>query len=308
MIPVPGTGPKWRAPSGIMAGMGSRPLALPRAAGLLLGLLLATGIARATGADEAPSFSVVTLNLWHDKGDWPKRQAMITAALRRLQPDVIALQEVLQDTHLPNQAVTLAAALGYRHVFVSVDPPDAPRRYGNAVLTRHALVAEGWKALRPFDDYRTVAHVRIGIGARELDVYATHLHFTEGGRAIRREQVGDLLDYVRDTTRGAASIIVGDFNAPADAPEFDVLRADYRDAYDLTHPQAAQDAPAHSTLNPAYLPALRVDHVLFDRRTLSVAGARRLLDAPDADGTWASDHFGVLATLRFEGPAAPATR
>ena len=279
------------------------------AAGLLLGLVLAVaGAARPASAADATEFSVVTLNLWHDKGDWPKRQALITATLRRLQPDVIALQEVLQDTGLPNQAATLATALGYRHVFVSVDRADSPRRYGNAVLTRHALVAEGWKALRPLDDFRTVAHVRIALGARELDVYATHLHFTNDGGAIRREQIGDLLDYVRNTSHAPASIIVGDFNAPADAPEFASLRAGYRDAYDLRHPQAAQDAPAHSTLNPAYLPPLRVDHVMFDPHALSVVSARRILDAPDAGGIWASDHFGVLAMLRFDGERTPAAR
>ena len=276
------------------------------AAASLAGLLIAAGAtARSAHVDTAAVFSVVTLNLWHDKGDWPKRQALITATLQRLRPDVIALQEVLQDDGLPNQAGTLAAALGYRHVFVSVDAADAPRRYGNAVLTRHAIVAEGSKALRPLDDFRTVAHVRIIIGRRELDVYATHLHHTDGGGVIRREQIGDVLDHFRDTTRGAPSIVVGDFNAPFDAPEFAGLRGRFSDAYDLRHPRAAQDDPRHSTLNPVYLPPLRVDHVLFDPRALSVVAAQRFLDEPDAAGIWASDHFGVLATLRFDDAATP---
>lgn len=247
------------------------------------------------------TISVVSLNLWHDKADWPKRQALIVKTLHALQPDVIALQEVLQHEHLRNQALTLAATLGYRAFFVSVDAPGATRRYGNAILTRHAVLSEDWKALPPVDDYRTVAHVRIAIGAHTLDVYATHLYYQPEGGAIRAVQINDLLAYMRATTAGGPSIVVGDFNAPADSPEFEPLRARYLDAYDTLHNGATQDAPAHSTLNLAFHPPLRIDHVLFDADTLGAVEARRLFDMQDADGTWASDHFGVLATLRFAG-------
>jgi hypothetical protein len=85
---------------------------------------------RDAGPTAAPAMDVVTLNLWHDRSDWPRRQALIVDELRRLQPDVILLQEVLQDEGLPNQAGTLAERLGYAWHFVSVDPPDRARRYG----------------------------------------------------------------------------------------------------------------------------------------------------------------------------------
>lgn len=266
---------------------------------VLIGALFHRPLAAATEEDR---FTVVTFNLWHDKGNWPKRRTLIVRELQRLQPDVIALQEVLQDDGLPNQAATLATALDYRHVFVSVDAPTATRRYGNALLTRHPIVAQGSKALKPLDDFRNLAYIRIMLGSSPLDIYATHLHFTGAGGAIRREQIADLLGYVRATNHGVPSIVVGDFNAPVDATEFTELRATYHDAYDGLHAQAPQDAPAHSTLNPSYLPPLRVDHVLFDPATLTVVSARRILDVPDADGTWASDHFGVFATLRFTAP------
>lgn len=246
-----------------------------------------------------PSITVVTLNLWHDKADWPTRRAAILAGLRRLHPDVIALQEVLQHESLPNQAEALARDLGYRVAFASVDPPAAPRRYGNAILTRHPILAEGWRKLRPWDDWRIAVHVRIAIDRRALDVYATHLHHTTEGGAIRARQAADLIAFVDATAHGDATMLLGDFNATYEAPEFDGLRARWHDAYDRMHPDAAQDAAAHSTLNPALLPPLRVDHVLFDPRHMRVVSARRLFDAPLADGGWASDHFGVLAVLRW---------
>jgi endonuclease/exonuclease/phosphatase family metal-dependent hydrolase len=78
--------------------------------------------------DNAPVLSLVTLNLWNDKGDWPKRERQIVASLRDLHPDVVALQEVLQHPGLPNQAQSIAEALGYRYVFSSVDAADEPQR------------------------------------------------------------------------------------------------------------------------------------------------------------------------------------
>ena len=56
--------------------------------------------------EDSGMLTLVTLNLWHDKGDWPKRERLIVAALRDLHPDVITLQEVFQHEGLPNQAKT----------------------------------------------------------------------------------------------------------------------------------------------------------------------------------------------------------
>ena len=251
--------------------------------------------ARAANAD----FTVVTLNLWHDKADWPKRQALIVKTLRELHPDVIALQEVLQHEGLPNQARTLASALGYHAYFSTVDAPGAPKRYGNAVLTRHRVIDEEWKALLPLDDYRTVAHLRIAIGKRTLDVYATHLNFADDGAAVRREQAADLLAYERAHAPADGTLVLGDFNAPADAPELAALAGEFRDAYDTRHPDAAQNAPEHSTLNLVYYAPLRIDHVMFDPRRFEVLDARRLFDRADANGTWASDHYGIWTRLRW---------
>lgn len=274
------------------------------AAALLLAGIAASSQALATEhtarvETRATTVTVLSFNLWHDKGDWPKRRAMILAEIERLKPDVIALQEVLQRDGLRNQAEDLAAALGYRVQFVSVDPPGAARRYGNALLTRKRPETREMRKLEPLDDYRTAAHARLRPGPprTRIDVYATHLHNDQAGGAIRATQVSSLLNFIDTTAQGSYVIVAGDFNSDADSPELQALAARYRDAYGNAHPDASRNVTAHTTLNPAYLPAQRIDHVFYDPIGFELVEARVVLKQ-SRDGVWPSDHFGLLVKLR----------
>ncbi|QQP97673.1 endonuclease/exonuclease/phosphatase family protein [Lysobacter enzymogenes] len=242
---------------------------------------------------------VLTLNLWHDKGDWPKRRALIVEEIQRLRPDLIALQEVLQRPGLRNQAEDLGEALGYEANFVSVDPADAPRRYGNAILLARAGKQTQERKLEPLNDYRTAAHALAlaDAGFAGVDFYATHLHNERDGGAVRRRQIDSLLDFVDATAGSGYTVVAGDFNTEADAPELAALRARYADAFASAHPQSAADPQRASTLNPAYLPAQRIDHVFYDPKRFAVAEARIVLDH-SRDGVWPSDHFGLFVRLR----------
>ena len=264
-------------------------------------LLLLLG---AAGARPSPppaaaggEFTAATLNIWHDQRDWPARRAVVLDTLRVLAPDVLFLQEVLEKEGLPNQARQLADSLGWACVFASVDPPGAAKRYGNAILTRHRILAWAEVNLAPLDDYRVAAHARLDIQGRVLDAYVTHLHHTDAGGGIRAEQVRGLLAFV-DSTRGDGAVVVGgDFNAEPAAPELAPLRARFGDGYGAIH--AGAEAAPVTTLNPAVGHApRRIDHLFFEPRRLRPVAAAIFLDAPTPAGVWASDHFGVWA--RFQ--------
>ena len=64
---------------------------LPGATGPLFGLglgLLLCGFQTPASAQAPDTLTVVTLNLWHDSHDWPRRLNVIVAEMRRLRPDV----------------------------------------------------------------------------------------------------------------------------------------------------------------------------------------------------------------------------
>ena len=67
--------------------------------GALAGTPLAvamTSCATLTGGD-GRELRLVCFNIWHNQGDWAARLPLLVDAIRAADPDVIALQEVLED-------------------------------------------------------------------------------------------------------------------------------------------------------------------------------------------------------------------
>ena len=248
-------------------------------------------------SDAASTLSLATLNIWHDQGNWSARLPLIVEALRAQNADVIALEEVLQDAAvgLPNQARTIAEALGYQWIFHSVDDEAKPRRYGNAVLTRLPIVTSDWKKLEPLDDYRTAIRVRITKGGTAIDVVVTHLAWQDDAGAVRARQISDLLDWLPDD--GTPVVVMGDFNATQEDSGHAVL----------TGPDYFSALPRHAavtTLNPARgHPDRVIDHIFARADAFTPVSARVFATQPIA-GEYASDHFGVSAIVRPRPPLA----
>lgn len=235
----------------------------------------------------------LTFNIWHDAGNWPARQPLLVNALREANADVIALQEVLEDArkNLPNQADTLARALGgYSVHFTSTTPEGEPRRYGNAILSRLPVLEEASKKLEPLNDHRTAVRVRVNAAGQPIDVVNTHLAWKADQGPVRAVQVADLMSWLPQD--GVPLVLMGDFNAELtdsglgllNEPRFEVGRL---------------PASVSTTLNTAKGHAARViDHIFFERRRFTVADARRIGDQSQ-NGEYPSDHFGVAATLHL---------
>lgn len=260
-------------------------------AGLAAAPLAACASTTAVAGNTRPELNLVTFNIWHNQGDWAARLPLLVAAIRAGDPDVIGLQEVLEDAAvgLPNQAQTLADALGgYSVHFVSTDPEGAPRRYGNAMLSRLPVIEVDSRKLEPLDDYRTALRVRVALGGQSVDIVNTHLAWQADAAAVRARQIADMVSMLpRD---GTPLIIMGDFNA---VQEDAGLAA-------LTGPRFFSALPrgtADTTLNPARgHPARVIDHIFAETARFAPVSASVIGSGP-VNGEYPSDHFGVAATV-----------
>lgn len=233
----------------------------------------------------------VTFNIWHDAGNWPLRLKLLTDVLRAADADVIALQEVLQDSkkNLPNQAETIAAALGgYTAHFMSTSPEGAANRYGNAILTRLPVSSVDTIKLEPLDDYRTAIRVRVDAHGRPVDVVNTHLAWQPDAGPARARQIRGLLDWLPDDD--VPVVLMGDFNAPLDETPLAQIAVRGLDP-------ALKPGSTDTTLvvSRGHQPRV-IDHIFADPRVFDVTDARRIGDVA-VNGEYPSDHFGVAATL-----------
>lgn len=262
---------------------------------LIAALAAVPAAACATLPGTSRPLRLACFNIWHDRDDWPARLPLVVETLRAADADVIGLQEVLQDaaTGLPNQARTIAAALGGHAVrFMSTDAEAAPRRYGNAILSRLPVLETDTKKLEPLDDFRTALRVRVDVGGRPVDVVNTHFHHTAEGAAVRARQAADLLSWIGDGP--TPLIVMGDFNAPLEDAGLAGLAASPRFVSAL--PPGA--APTTLNTHEGHPPRV-IDHVFVERDAFDVVSAR-VTGTRDVDGVWPSDHYAVEAVVRMK--------
>lgn len=149
----------------------------------------------------------------------------IAEAIRRLDPDIVALQEVHRGTwqvRFNDQFAELEARTGLKGYFA----PSYVRwggAYGNAILTRGELVRTEVHPLPCVGEPRALLEATIRIDGATVNVFATHL--TSWGRLnseIRDEQLQCLARVIR--TSRFPYILAGDLNTGPDSPEMEAFR------------------------------------------------------------------------------------
>lgn len=268
---------------------------------------------------------VLSLNVWNDSGPWDRRRELIRSWVRRLEPDVIGLQEILRSPSW-NQAVDLLDGFGYRIDYARANEfwkPSAPD-FGNAVASRWPIVDREETTLPDNGDGETRCALSVTLDAPfgPLCFTCTHLNWKFHHGFVRERQVVALMDFVlkRRPRDGFPPVVVGDFNAEPDSAEIRYVtgkqsmggRSVYmNDSWRVAG--SGGDGTTWSNRNPyarlAQEPDRRIDYIFggFPRAdgTGKIERCRVVCDADD-DGVWPSDHFGVYAELRATPrPAVP---
>lgn len=238
------------------------------------------GTAAAVAAGQ--TLRVMTFNIRHgatDGGDVDL--AGVAAVIRRSGADVVALQEVDRfqgRSGLADQARWLAGELGMEYVF-----GPAMRRglgqYGNALLSRHPVVAWRNVPLPAELEPRSAIVARLAVPAGEVTVVATHLGLSQRDRAAQAAAVVEAV-------RGEADplILLGDWDAEPDAPELAPLRERFRSAL-----VEAGLGPAPTFRGGSPEPWAAIDHIFVSQGAF-VIGAQ-VMPQP------VSDHLPVLADV-----------
>lgn len=149
----------------------------------------------------------------------------IADAIRRLQPDIVALQEVHRKTwqaRFRDQLAELESRTGLNGYFAP-SYVQGGGGYGNAILTRGQIVQAEAHPLPCIGEPRTLLEATIRIDGATISFYATHL--TTWGRLnskIRAEQLRCLARQVRASRY--PYILAGDFNTSPRSPEMEAFR------------------------------------------------------------------------------------
>jgi endonuclease/exonuclease/phosphatase family metal-dependent hydrolase len=148
----------------------------------------------------------------------------IAEAIRRLHPDIVALQEVHRGTwqvRFRDQFAEIEKRTGLHGTFA----PSYVKwggAYGNAILTRGELVETEVHPLPCVGEPRALLEATIRIDGATISVFATHL--TSWGRlnsAIREEQLQCLAREVHSSRY--PYILAGDLNTGPDSPEMETF-------------------------------------------------------------------------------------
>ena len=255
---------------------------------------------------------VGTLNIWNRMGPWDERLAALRAGIAAEDVDILALQEVVC-TEGFEQAAILAAGTAYQ--LVQGRHLEARMPMGNAILSRFPILRHELLELPTGDtlERRTLLHAVLDAPFGQVPVFVTHLNWRLSEGHVREIQIRFVTDAIArlcppDTT--FPPILMGDLNAEPDSDEMRFLRG-------LTSLRGRSvyfsDAWAHAGQGPGitfarrnpfaamnHEPDRRIDYILVrgpdDRGRGLPTEAHVSFDAPH-EGCFASDHFGVVATI-----------
>ncbi|MFQ5556598.1 MAG: endonuclease/exonuclease/phosphatase family protein [Acidimicrobiales bacterium] len=258
---------------------------------------------------------VMSWNLWWRFGPWQERQAAIIETLRRVDADVIALQEVWDDGRT-GQADLLADALGF-HAAFDARMSFGDVRMGNAVLCRWPITGTTSRAYSTEGDTqedRLVLRADIDGPRGPLQVFSTHLNWRLDHSRPRQAQVRQLCEFVADSRpRSFPAIVCGDFNADPLSDEIEMMtgraavpvdRLVFLDSWETggDGTTGATWSKANPYAEQLLEPDRRIDYVFTGWPRAGGAGSavrcRVAADEP-IDGVWPSDHFAVTADLRY---------
>ncbi|MBW2534412.1 MAG: endonuclease/exonuclease/phosphatase family protein [Deltaproteobacteria bacterium] len=258
------------------------------------------------GSTSAPtSLRIMTLNLsngYVNGSDLDHRTQMVIDAVHDLQPDAIALQEVVQSSGIPNRAAVISQATGYQWEWERSYGIPFLYDEGISLLSRWPIAWRDFAVLPHPDLAGQITRLVLGAGVATpqgvVSVFATHLNV--GTDPVKRaDQALAAWQYARSVPSELPGFFAGDLNAEPEGLSMRFLRGEAShqgEAGDLVDawPAANPGDPGHTI--PSDDPTRRIDYIYVVPGTgpaPAVDACQLVLDGED-QGVRASDHIGVV--------------
>jgi endonuclease/exonuclease/phosphatase family metal-dependent hydrolase len=238
-------------------------------------------------AERETLLRVVTYNIHRCRGmDGYTKPDRIAKVLKRLKPDVVALQEVVGAGHRGmGQEEEIAAYLNMSSVL-------APARtfrghlYGNAVLSRlpmdnHVMCDLTQEGHEP----RLCQRIDISFKGRPVHFYNVHLGTSA---SERKEQARKLAEFIGEPDTGGPKVLLGDFNEWKKGVVAKLLSEKFKNMDLIPFLRWRRTYPG-------IIPFLHLDHIYYDGPVsiVDIKVSRRL------SFLMASDHLPILAEMKI---------
>jgi endonuclease/exonuclease/phosphatase family metal-dependent hydrolase len=229
---------------------------------------------------------ILTYNIHHGEGtDGKLDLERIAAVINSANPDLVALQEVDQNTTRTsrvNQAAELGKLTGMNYVFGKAMDFQGGA-YGQAILSRFEIGSVITEQLPQVEgrEPRIVLRAEIHLSQNaKIQFSSTHLdHERDDIRKVQAEAINKIFSQIAQPT-----VLAGDFNAtPASGPMKEVVSTWTDAGADNSQPTI-----------PSSRPVSRIDYILF-----KPAGSWHVLESKVLGEAVASDHRAVLAALEL---------
>ncbi len=244
----------------------------------------------ATPVEPLPALTVVSYNIRHGRGMDDKVDLARTAtALRRLEPDLVGLQEVDNQASRSgrvDQAAELGRLLGMHHAFGAFMPLEGGQ-YGMAILSRRPILAATQVPLPPGNEPRIALAVELSF-ADGTRLMVVNVHFDWVSNDNFRYAQAQALTVWLDAL-SIPYLIMGDFN---DQPGSRTLRL-WADRAVASAKPANQRFTFSSTR-----PEQEIDHIFLTANAPWQIGAATVIDDQVT-----SDHRAVMTRLTPRPPS-----
>ena len=271
-----------------------------------------------------PLVRVVTINILCDLSRWAKRRSLLVQGLAELQPDLIALQEVVLSSWgntaqwRADQLTRRDDPLG-RPYAVYLCPKTGDENHTEAIAILSRLPVHNTATLDLRSQNRVAQIVKVTAAGCPLVVASGHLFWGPGEAAERVQQVQRLLDWLAEVAGDAAIVACGDFNGTPESAAIRLMREGLASAHAARHgrePEYTCPTPLphggpvralrHFIRNLLTAHTLRpwrgtLDYIFVSERVRVIDCAVVLnRPAPHDPKLYPSDHFGLAATLQLD--------